>query len=71
LLPGTAVAGFHVPATPRLKPDLLAAIYGTPEEAAEKHIFATSGLKIPYSFEGGYRSAGSTAPPKIGFFRSL
>jgi hypothetical protein len=26
------------------------------------------GIKAPYSFEGGYRSAGSAAPPKIGVF---
>src|SRR5271167_5284204 len=38
------------------------------KEAAEKHIFATSGVKTPHSFEGGYRSAGSAAPPKIGVF---
>src|SRR5271167_1490415 len=38
------------------------------EEAAEKHIFAASGVKTPHSFEGGYRSAGSAAPPKVGVF---
>jgi len=34
------------------------------EAAAEKHIFAASGVKSLYSFHGGHRSA---TPPKIEF----
>jgi hypothetical protein len=38
------------------------------EEAAEKHIFAASGVKNSYSFQGGYRRARSAAPAKIAVF---
>jgi hypothetical protein len=34
-------------------------------------MFANFGVKTPYSSDGGYRSAGSPAPPQIGIVPQL
>jgi hypothetical protein len=38
------------------------------EQAAERHILRRIAGENPYSLEGGYRSAESSSPPKVGVF---